>query len=125
MVATQFAAPHNGSHRDRRGLRMAEQPTMDPMGLWHEMLSQWERGLNTIASQAGGSSELSGAMQQITALSLRMQQTAGEAMEKSLRALNLPTRSDILELGERISRVEAALKRLEESSAVPRKPPAT
>jgi hypothetical protein len=93
---------------------MAEPPTMDPMGLWRDMLSQWEHGLNTIASQAAGSSELSRAMQQITALSLRMQQTAGEAMGKSLQALNLPTRSDILALGERIGRVKAALKRLQE-----------
>jgi len=103
---------------------MAEQPTMDPMGLWHDMLSQWERGLNTVASQAAGSAELSRAMQQITALSLRMQQTAGEAMEKSLQALNLPTRSDILELGERITRVEEALKRLEQSGAASRNSPA-
>jgi hypothetical protein len=100
---------------------MAEQPTMDPMGLWHDMLAQWERGMNTIASQAGGSNELSRAMQQITALSLRMQQTAGEAMEKSLQALNLPTRSDIRELGERITRIEEALKRLEVSGAASRK----
>ncbi len=91
---------------------MADQPTLDPLGLWRDMLGQWERGLNTVANQAMGSSEFSSAMHQVTALGLRMQQTAGEAMEKSLAALNLPSRTDIMALHDRLGRIEAALERL-------------
>jgi SMC interacting uncharacterized protein involved in chromosome segregation len=91
---------------------MATQPTLDPLGLWREMLGQWERGLNTVANEAAGSSEFSRAMHQATATGLRMQQAAGEAMEKALAALNLPSRNDILALHERLGRIEAAIERL-------------
>jgi hypothetical protein len=92
---------------------MPEQPSLDPMNLWRDMLTQWERGLNSVANQAMGSNEFSRAMHQVTALSLRMQQTAGDAMGKSLQAMNLPTRSDILELAERVGCIEESLARLE------------
>jgi hypothetical protein len=93
---------------------MSEQPPPpDPTTLWRDMLTQWERGLNSITDHATGSNEFSRGMQQITALSLRMQQTAGEAMSKSLQAMNLPTRTDILALNERIARIEETLARLE------------
>ena len=91
---------------------MANTPNLDPMGLWREMLGQWERGLNTVANQAMGSSEFSRAMHQVTAVGLQMQQAAGEAMEKSLKALNLPSRTDILALHDRLGRIEEALERL-------------
>jgi SMC interacting uncharacterized protein involved in chromosome segregation len=97
---------------------MAEQPSLDPTSLWRDMLTQWERGLNSVANQTMGSNEFSRAMHQVTALSLRMQQTAGEAMSKSLQAMNLPTRTDILALSERIGRIEETLARLE--AALPR-----
>jgi hypothetical protein len=95
---------------------MAEQPNLDPLALWRDMLGQWERGLNSVANQAMGSDEFSRAMHQVTSLGLRMQQTAGEAMEKSLRALNLPSRGDLVALGERIGRIEEALARIESAT---------
>jgi hypothetical protein len=91
---------------------MANTPNLDPLGLWRDMLGQWERGLNTIANEAMGSSEFSRAMHQVTTVGLQMQQAAGEAMEKSLKALNLPSRSDILALHDRLGRIEEALERL-------------
>ena len=91
---------------------MANTPNLDPMGLWRDMLGQWERGLNSVANEAMGSSEFSRAMHQVTSVGLQMQQAAGEAMEKSLKALNLPSRTDILALHERLGRIEEALERL-------------
>jgi hypothetical protein len=92
---------------------MAEQTNLDPLGLWRDMLGQWERGLNSVANQAMGSDEFSRAMHQVTSLGLRMQQTVGETMEKSLRALNLPSRGDLIAISERIGRIEEALARIE------------
>jgi hypothetical protein len=105
-----------------RTIAMPEQPGLDPMGLWRDMLTQWERGLNNIANHAMGSDEFSRAMHQITSLSLRMQQTAGEAMSKSLQAMNLPTRTDLITLSERVARIEDTLARLEAKLTAP--PPA-
>jgi len=98
---------------------MAEPSNLDPLSLWRDMLGQWERGLNGVANQAMGSDEFSRGLHQITSLSLRMQQAAGEAMNKSLQALNLPSRSDLLAIGERLSRIEASLARLESAALTP------
>ena len=42
---------------------MAEPPNLDPLNLdplnlWRDMLGQWERGMNKVANQAMGSTEL-------------------------------------------------------------------
>jgi len=100
---------------------MAEPPNLDPLGIWRDMLGQWERGMNSVANQAMGSDEFSRAVHQITTVGLRMQQTVGEVLGKSLQTLNLPTRSDILAINERIGRIEESLARLEAASA-PREP---
>ena len=92
---------------------MAENSNLDPLGLWRDMLGQWERGLNQVANTAMGSDEFSRGLHQITSLGLRLQQGRGDALEKSLQALNLPTRADVLALGERLARIEASLARLE------------
>jgi hypothetical protein len=95
---------------------MAEKPNLDPLGLWRDMLTQWERGLNSVANQAMGSDEFSRAMHQVTSMSLRMQQSMGDAFGKSLQAMNLPSRSDVTAIAERLSRIEA---RLDEMAARP------
>jgi hypothetical protein len=100
---------------------MAEKPNLDPLSLWREMLGQWERGLNSVANQAMGSDEFSRAMHQVTAMSLRMQQTVGDAFGKSLQAMNLPSRADLISIAERLSRIEA---RLDEMAAAQATPPA-
>ena len=74
------------------------------------MLSQWERGLSDIAA-GGGSADLN-PMQQMTAAGLRMQEATAEMIAKSLQALNLPSRTELLALQERLDRIEAALDRL-------------
>jgi hypothetical protein len=92
---------------------MAEPPSLDPFSLWRDMLGQWERGMNSVANKAMGSDEFSRAMHQITTLGLRMQQTMGETMGKSLQALNLPSRGDFTAIHERLARIEETLARLE------------
>jgi hypothetical protein len=107
-----------GEHRD-----MAEQPNLDPLGLWRDMLGQWERGLNNVANQAMGSDEFSRALHQITSLGLRLQQNMGAAMEKSLQALNLPSRGELVAISERIGRMEETLARIESALQTPAKTP--
>ena len=91
---------------------MADQPNLDPTSLWRDMLGQWERNLAGVAGQAAGAGEVSNAMQQMTALSLRMQEATADMMAKSLQAMNLPSRTELLALHERLDRIEAALGRL-------------
>jgi len=102
---------------------MAEPSNLDPFGLWRDMLGQWERGVNSVANTAMGSDEFSRAVHQITTVSLRMQQSLGEALGKTLHTLNLPTRDDMVAINERIGRIEESLARLE-AAAVPAASPA-
>jgi hypothetical protein len=103
---------------------MPEKPTLDPISLWRDMITQWERGLNSVANQAMGSDEFSRAMHQITSMSLRMQQSMGDAFGKSLQALNLPSRTDLTAIAERLSRIEARLDELATQAPPPVAPPA-
>lgn len=96
---------------------MAEPVNLDPFSLWRDMLGQWERGVNSIANEAMRSDEFSRAVHQITAVTLRMQQGVAEVLGKSLQTLNLPTRTDILALNERVGRIEESLSRLEAHAA--------
>jgi hypothetical protein len=93
---------------------MAEPPSLDPLSLWRDMLGQWERGVNSAANQAMGSDEFSRAMHQMTSLGLRLQQNVGEVVSRSLEAMNLPTRNDLIAINERLSRIEARLDALAE-----------
>jgi len=108
---------------------MAEPPNLDPLAMWRDMLGQWERGVNSVANQAMGSDEFSRAMHQMTAVGLRLQQTVGEVVGKSLEALNLPTRNDLISINERLSRIEARLDEIATAAPAPKpavpRPPRT
>ncbi len=103
---------------------MPDQPNLDPLSLWRDMLGQWERGMNSLGNQALGSEEFSRAMHQVTSMGLRMQQTVGEMLGKSLTAMNLPTRNDLTAIAERLSRIEARLDEVAASAPAEKSPPA-
>jgi hypothetical protein len=91
---------------------MADAPTKDSLALFRDMVSQWERQVNAIANQTMGSEEFSGAMNQAMNLSLKFQQTMAQTMSTYLATLNLPSRQDILTIGERVEACEGHLARL-------------
>ena len=90
---------------------MAEQP-LDPLGIWRDMLNQWEQGLNRLSTEAMQSSESARLMNQAMALSLRFQQGMTEMTARYMQAMGLPTRSDVLAIGERLKAMEDRLQTL-------------
>ncbi len=87
---------------------MAEKP-YDPAAAWQTFLGEMERGFNSFANQAMGSSEFSRAMNQMSGASMGAQKALGEAMERYLVTMNLPSREQVTSVGERLGAIEAQL----------------
>ena len=81
----------------------------DPAVAWQSFLGEMERGFNAFANQAMGSSEFSKVMNQVSGTSIGAQRALGEAMERYLTGMNLPSRSQLTGLGERLQAIESQL----------------
>ena len=92
---------------------MAEQKsTPDPAAAFRELVSQWEKGFNEFASRTMNSEEFSRAMNKATTASTVMQQQLGELIGRYLMTLNLPSRAEMMNIGERLQAIETSLHRL-------------
>jgi hypothetical protein len=92
---------------------MAEQQSPpDPAAAFRELVSQWEKGINEFAGRAMNSEEFSRAMNKATATSTTMQQQLGELIGRYLATLNLPSRSEMVNIGERLQAIETSLHRV-------------
>lgn len=95
---------------------MTEQtsPARDPFAMWREWLSQSERQWNAFFNDVMGTEQFSQYQGRFTELYLAMQRNMSEAMGRYLTTLDMPTRSDVLGLGQRLSLVEDRLRTIEE-----------
>ncbi len=91
---------------------MSENDPKDPIALWREMLSQWEKGVNAMATQAMTTSGFSREMNRVLGASLQMQKTGQELLRRYFDALNLPTKDDLNALGERLRAMEEQILRV-------------
>ena len=105
---------------------MADSGAKDPAALWREMVGQWEKTANTLATGYMGTNEFSREANRVMTASRHIQKGMQEVMGRYLDALNLPTKTDIDGLGERLhaiedelSRVSAAIEKLAGSSDGP------
>jgi len=79
--------------------------------LWRDLLRQWEDAGNSLGTDAMRSPEFSKFMNQATSSSAALQRVFADLSAKYLAALNLPTKSDIAAITERLHAIE---KRIEE-----------
>lgn len=113
---------------------MADKPN-DPMQLWHSMLAEMEKGFNAMATQVMGTEQFAKTAHQLTGASVGAQKTMGDMMEKYLVSMNMPSRAQIVNMGERLQAIESQLNEIKallnrvhpeainsEGTAVPRPP---
>jgi hypothetical protein len=100
------------------------QSPLDPLGMWRDMLNQWETGLNRMSNEAMQSGESAKFINQAMALSLRFQQGMMEMMARYLQSIGVPTRSDVLALGERLRAIEDKVQALSLAPAAAPEPSA-
>ncbi len=75
---------------------MANESPPDPAATFRELVTTWERNINSVANQVMGTESFSRLMQEAQRMQLALQQATSEAMGRRLAALNMPTREDII-----------------------------
>jgi polyhydroxyalkanoic acid synthase PhaR subunit len=92
---------------------LADQATADPIAMWRDWVSQSERQWNTFLNNAMSTDEFSQSMGRMMDVYLGMQKNMNETMGRYFSALNIPSRSDILSLGDRLGAIEDRLTSIE------------
>jgi hypothetical protein len=85
---------------------------LDPLEMWREALAQWEGSANKVAGKQLGSEEFAKALHTVTGTSLSVQQALAKANKVVLKEMNLASRADLVEIGERLHRIEDMLEHL-------------
>jgi polyhydroxyalkanoic acid synthase PhaR subunit len=92
---------------------MAEKTTVDPLAMWREWVAQSERQWNAFLNQAMATDEFSKAMGRFMDFYLNLQKGMNETMSRYLQLVNMPSRQEVLALGERLSGIDERLSRIE------------
>ncbi len=85
----------------------------DPADNFRNLINEWERGFDAMANRFMGTEEFSRSMNQLQDLQLSMQKRFNEAMAEQLSHFNLPSRDDILQLGEAVHALDKRVARVE------------
>ncbi len=86
--------------------------TPDPMQMWREWVDQSERQWNSVLNEFMSTEQFGQASSKMMEAFLGMQSSMNEASQRYFSALNLPTRTDILSLGDRLAAIEGTLAEL-------------
>jgi polyhydroxyalkanoic acid synthase PhaR subunit len=94
-------------------------PGSDPFSSWREWLNESERQWNSFLNGVMGTDQFGQFLGQFTNLFMQMQKNIGESVEKYLTSLNLPKRTDVLDLGRRLAAIEERLAAIETATVRP------
>lgn len=85
----------------------------DPTEAFRNLITEWERGFDAMANKFMGTEDFSRSMNQLQDLQLRMQKRFTEAMAEQLSHFNMPSRDDVLRLGENVRALDKRLAKME------------
>lgn len=91
----------------------APREPVDPLALWRDWLVQSERQWNALLNELMSSDQFSESMGRMMDLYISFQKSVNESLGRLLTGLNVPTRSDLVDVGERLAAVEDRLARIE------------
>lgn len=98
--------------------------SVDPLAMWRDWVAQSERQWNSFLNNAMATDEFSQSLGRFMDVYLNLQNGMNETMTRYFSAINLPTRTDILDLGNRLGAIEERLAGIESalSAALKRQP---
>lgn len=85
----------------------------DPFSWWRDWLVQSERQWNATLNELMASDQFAGTMGRWMELYLGVQKNVNESLGRALSGLNVPSRNDLAELGQRLAAIEERLARIE------------
>ena len=87
--------------------------TATPFEMWRDWVANSERQWNSFLNNAMATDEFSQAMGRMMDVYLNMQKNMNEVMGRYLQVINVPTRNDVMAIGERLSQIEDRLNQIE------------
>ena len=84
----------------------------DPVAMWQNMIGEMEKGFNSFANQAMASPEFSKVVNQVGGATAGAQKQVGDLMEKYLVSMNLPSRTQMVGMAERLQAIEGQLNEI-------------
>ncbi|MBA4179262.1 MAG: hypothetical protein C0506_01610 [Anaerolinea sp.] len=85
--------------------------------MWREWVGNSERQWNAFLNNAMATHEFSQTLGRLMDVYLNMQKSMNDVMGRYFTALNIPTRSDVVALGERLTLIEERLGNIESALA--------
>jgi hypothetical protein len=85
---------------------MTSSVNLDPFEMWRQVVTKLEGGMNSLANSGMSSEQFTRAAHQFSQISTGLQQTFENALDGYFKALNLPSRKDIVDLADTLQRLE-------------------
>lgn len=92
---------------------MSKQTPSDPAEAFRELLTQWERGFDSLANSIMGTQGFSRSMNQMQDAQLGAQKAFRDFMTQNLTMANMPTRDDLLRVAESVQDLDKRMARIE------------
>ncbi|MEJ8845025.1 poly(R)-hydroxyalkanoic acid synthase subunit PhaE [Variovorax rhizosphaerae] len=83
---------------------------LDPLEMWRDALAQWEGTANKVAGKQLKTEEFTKVLHSVSGATMSMQQALTKANKTVLKEMNLASRDDLTEIGERLHRIEDMLE---------------
>lgn len=84
----------------------------DPIAAWQKMIQDWENEINAWSGRFTESEQFSAVLGQASKMVVVAQKTMTEQLESMLQSLNLPTRTQVEALSDRLDSIEDSIAQL-------------
>ncbi|MCZ6889939.1 MAG: hypothetical protein O7H39_15745 [Gammaproteobacteria bacterium] len=93
---------------------MANDAENDPGAAFRDMVTQWERRFDAFANQMMGTEAYASAMNQFQQSQLTAQKAFSDFMTQQLTSMNMPTREDVVRIGQAVRELDKRMERIEQ-----------
>ena len=92
---------------------MSKKTPSDPGEAFRELVTQWERGFDSLANKVMGTEGFSRSMNQMQDAQLGAQQAFRDFMTQNLTMANMPSRDDLVRVAESVQDLDKRMARIE------------